>query len=206
MRAGLPHVVAAMLALAPPAIAQTGPITIYGATGPAGVAGPVGPAGAPGAAGPIGPQGPAGLAGAKGLPGANGATGTVGPVGPSGAPGPQGVAGPTGPQGVAGAQGGAGWLNAVAVQTSSFSPTPSMVGDLLLINSASAITVTIQPDGGSAGTFPTNSTFTLQSINTGTVAVSAGTGVTINTPSGLTFTKGQGISMFKTGANTWSAF
>jgi hypothetical protein len=91
-----------------------------------------------------GPQGPAGPAGATGPQGPAGATGPQGPAGPAGATGPQGPAGPkgaTGPQGPAGATGAL----SIFVKTSNFTIQPEHNGNLIRIESAGSITVTV-PD------------------------------------------------------------
>lgn len=78
---------------------------VCGPEGPQGEQGECGPAGPEGEAGATGPEGPCGPQGEPGQPGPPGETGEPGACGPTGPEGPEGPAGPIGPQGPIGLTG-----------------------------------------------------------------------------------------------------
>jgi hypothetical protein len=93
---------------------------------------------------------------------------TVGPTGPTGATGPTG---PTGPTGAAG-----GGIAAINAQTgTTYTLVAGDLNDLVTLNNASAITLTVPPS-----VFSANDIINISQIGAGQVTLAQGAGVTIN--------------------------
>jgi hypothetical protein len=110
-----------------------------------------GPAGATGALGPAGPQGPSGAsgaAGATGPAGPQGASGTAGTQGPAGAAGSTGATGPQGPAGLAGSGTGLDYQGTYA------STTSYGLGDVVVFQGSSYLSLTASNDGNTPGLNP----------------------------------------------------
>jgi hypothetical protein len=145
----------------PNVIGPTGPTGPTGATGPQGVTGDVGPTGL---TGPTGSTGPIGATGPTGLTGATGPAGATGPTGATG------LTGATGPTGAAGA------ILAINAQTgTTYTLVASDLNDLVTLNNASAITLTLPPS-----VFSANDVVNIAQIGAGQVTFAQGAGVTIN--------------------------
>lgn len=133
---------------------------------------------AAGAAGAQGTTGAQGLTGSQGIQGTIGAQGTVGQQGITGA---QGLTGAQGIQGTVGnAGGGIAGFNAQTGTT--YTLVIGDLNDLVTLNNASAITVTVPPS-----VFAANDVINLQQIGVGQVTFAQGAGVTI-TSTGATAT------------------
>lgn len=92
----------------------------------------------------------------------------VGPTGPTGATGPTG---PTGPTGAAG-----GGIAAINAQTgTTYTLVAGDLNDLVTLNNASAITLTVPPS-----VFSANDVINISQIGAGQVTFAQGAGVTIN--------------------------
>jgi hypothetical protein len=93
---------------------------------------------------------------------------TVGPTGPTGA------TGPTGPTGATGAAGGG--IAAINAQTgTTYTLVAGDLNDLVTLNNASAITLTVPPS-----VFSANDIISISQIGAGQVTLAQGAGVTIN--------------------------
>jgi Collagen triple helix repeat (20 copies) len=144
------------------ATGNPGPAGPSGSTGPQGTTGPTGPIGATGAAGATGNAGAAGATGGTGAnglagnPGATGATGSAGSAGPAGPRGNTGSNGTAGGQGATGSAGPAGanvtnsWNFAAAVASGS-TISDSDAHRIILVNNASAATITLPHASTAAG-------------------------------------------------------
>jgi hypothetical protein len=92
----------------------------------------------------------------------------VGPTGPTGA------TGPTGPTGATGAAGGG--IAAINAQTgTTYTLVAGDLNDLVTLNNASAITLTVPPS-----VFSANDIISISQIGAGQVTLAQGAGVTIN--------------------------
>jgi hypothetical protein len=92
----------------------------------------------------------------------------VGPTGPTGA------TGPTGPTGATGAAGGG--IAAINAQTgTTYTLVAGDLNDLVTLNNASAITLTVPPS-----IFSANDIISISQIGAGQVTLAQGAGVTIN--------------------------
>jgi hypothetical protein len=92
-------------------------------------------------------------------------------VGPTGPTGPTGTTGPTGPTGAAG-----GGIVAINAQTgTSYTLVAGDLNDLVTLNNAGAITLTIPPS-----VFSANDIVNIAQIGAGQVTFAQGAGVTIN--------------------------
>jgi hypothetical protein len=90
--------------------------------------------------------------------------------------GPTGPTGPTGPSGPAGATGAAGAVVAINAQTgTTYTLVAGDLNDLVTLNNASAITLTIPPS-----VFSANDSINIAQIGAGQVTFAQGAGVTIN--------------------------
>jgi hypothetical protein len=90
--------------------------------------------------------------------------------------GPTGPTGPTGPSGPAGATGAAGAVVAINAQTgTSYTLVAGDLNDLVTLNNAAAITLTIPPS-----VFSANDSINIAQIGAGQVTFAQGAGVTIN--------------------------
>ena len=97
----------------------------------------------------------------------------VGPTGPTGATGPTGTTGPTGPTG---ATGSSSSVLAINAQTgTSYTLVAGDLNDLVTLNNAGAITLTIPPS-----VFSPNDAINIAQIGAGQVTFAQGAGVTIN--------------------------
>jgi hypothetical protein len=125
------------------------------------------------AAGAAGAQG---TTGAQGLEGAQGIQGTVGAQGVDGQQGITGTQGLTGAQGLQGTIGNAGGgIAGFNAQTgTSYTLVIGDLNDLVTLNNASAITLTVPPS-----VFAANDVINIQQIGTGQVTFAQGAGVTI---------------------------
>jgi hypothetical protein len=125
---------------------------------------------AAGAAGAQGTTGSQGLTGSQGIQGTLGAQGTVGQQGITGT---QGLTGAQGTQGTTGnAGGGIAGFNAQTGTT--YTLVISDLNDLVTLNNASAITLTVPPS-----VFAANDVINIQQIGVGQVTFAGGAGVTI---------------------------
>jgi len=114
--------------------------------------------------GPTGPTGPTGSTGSTGP------TGTTGNAGATGATGPTGVTGATGPTGAAGA------ILAINAQTgTTYTLVAGDLNDLVTLNNAGAITLTVPPS-----VFSANDSLSIAQLGAGQVTLAQGAGVTIN--------------------------
>lgn len=147
---------------------------------------------ATGATGATGPTGPAGSGGGLGV------TGATGPTGPTGVGGPTGSTGSTGPTGY-----GVNTQNFNTQSGTSYTLQLVDQGVLVTLANASPITLTIPPNSSVA--FPTATVLDLAQYGAGTVTVTPGVGVTINSRGGLTALNGQysRVRLHKLGTNTW---
>ena len=121
--------------------------------------------------------GPTGATGATGVTGPVGATGTTGSIGATGATGPVGATGPTGPTGVTGATGATGVGNIAGFNTQTGTTYTLVAGDLsdiVTLNNASAITLTVPPS-----VFSANDQIHVVQYGAGQVTFAQGAGVTI---------------------------
>jgi hypothetical protein len=92
-------------------------------------------------------------------------------VGPTGPTGPTGLTGPTGPTGAAG-----GGIAAINAQTgTTYTLVAGDLNDLVTLNNASAITLTVPPS-----VFSANDIISISQIGAGQVTLAQGAGVTIN--------------------------
>jgi hypothetical protein len=90
--------------------------------------------------------------------------------------GPTGPTGPTGPSGPAGATGAAGAVVAINAQTgTTYTLVAGDLNDLVTLNNAGAITLTIPPS-----VFSANDSINIAQIGAGQVTFAQGAGVTIN--------------------------
>jgi hypothetical protein len=138
------------------------------------VQGQTGPTGPTGPAGPTGATGPTGAASSVAGPtGVTGPTGPSGPSGPTGPAGPTGAAGPTGPSGLESAQ-------TNSVKTADYTLTGSDAGALIVVNSSSARTLTVNDNLN----LQTGQRIDLLRIGSGEVLVAAD-GVTLNANPGF---------------------
>jgi hypothetical protein len=124
-----------------------GPIGLTGVTGPIGATGDIGPTG------PIGATGPAG------------ATGPTGPTGPTG------LTGPTGPTGATGVGNIAGFNTQTGT---SYTLVIGDLSDIVTLNNAAAITLTVPPS-----VFSANDQVHVVQYGAGQVSFAQGAGVTI---------------------------
>jgi hypothetical protein len=153
------------------AIISTG---IVGPTGPAGATGATGPTGATGSVGATGATGPAGATGATGPTGTTGGVGATGATGPAGATGPTGPTGLTGPTGPTGAT-GVGNIAGFNTQTgTSYTLVIGDLSDIVTLNNAAAITLTVPPS-----VFSANDQIHIVQYGAGQVTFAQGAGVTI---------------------------
>ena len=185
----------------------TGPSGSVGATGPS-VTGPTGPLTAvtvgtvttgtasvaitgtgatrtlnfvlPFATGPTGASstvtGPTGSTGSTG-PSVTGPTGSVGATGPEGGPtGSTGVAGPTG------ATGSFSDAQSINARVTGYTLVLSDAGKLVTMNTTGSVSVIIP--AASSVAFPTGTHVDIVRLNTGTVAITGATGVTVNATPG----------------------
>jgi hypothetical protein len=153
------------------AIISTG---IVGPTGPIGATGPTGPVGATGSVGATGATGPTGATGATGTTGGVGATGATGPAGatgPTGPTGPTGLTGPTGPTGATGVGNIAGFNTQTGT---SYTLVIGDLSDIVTLNNAAAITLTVPPS-----VFSANDQVHVVQYGAGQVTFAQGAGVTI---------------------------
>jgi hypothetical protein len=87
-----------------------------------------------------------------------------------------GPTGPTGPTGATGATGAAGAILAINAQTgTSYTLVAGDLNDLVTLNNASAITLTVPPS-----VFSANDTISIAATGAGQVSLAQGAGVTIN--------------------------
>lgn len=172
-----------------------GPI---GATGPQGLIGPTGPQGVQGIQGPQGLTGPTGPAGTTGATGATGATGPTGPIGPQGVAGEVGATGPTGPQGEVGPTGPTGPTGA----TGEIGPTGptgpiGLTGDIGPTGPTGPTGAT-GPTGPSVtaesfGSFYTTEEQSVDNSSFPLTNISAVTGMTIDTATGIVTLENPGF-------------
>lgn len=187
----------------------TGPIGLTGATGPTG---PTGPSGATGPSGPAG--GPTGSTGPTGPAGATGATGPTGPAGANGTNGIDGVTGPTGPAGATGPSGPSGPSGAtgqvsipsITTKTANYSVLQTDMGNLILVDSASQITVTLPLNSNQL--ISNGNGISIVQYGNASVKIDGESGVTIlsnaATPSQPTSrTKYSGMVATKIATDTW---
>jgi len=142
---------------------------------------------------PTGPTGPAGTNGATGPTGANGSNGASGPTGPTG----PSVTGPTGASGTfATAQ------TVSADKTADYTLVLGDAGSLLVLNKATAFTLTVPTNASVA--FSTGTRIDLLQTGAGQVTVS-GTGVTFRSTPGSKFrAQYSGATLVKIATDTWS--
>ncbi len=140
-----------------------------GATGVTGAQGNTGATGETGAIGNTGAQGNTGLTGNTGAIGNTGAQGNTGLTGNTGAQGNTGLTGNTGATGAAGA------ILAINNNTgTSYTLQLTDLNDLVTLNNASAITLTVPPS-----VFSPNDVVNITQIGAGQVTFAQGAGVTI---------------------------
>jgi len=138
------------------AIGNTGPTGSTGST----VTGPTGAVGETGAVGATGPTGSNGTNGSTGATGLTGATGAIGSTGSTGA---------------TGATGAAGAILAINNDTgTSYTLQLTDLNDLVTLNNASAITITVPPS-----VFSPNDVVNVAQTGSGQVTFAQGSGVTI---------------------------
>jgi hypothetical protein len=137
----------------------------------AGLIGATGPTGATGATGPAGTTGPTGATGTTGAVGATGATGPAGATGPTGPTGPTGLTGPTGPTGATGVGNIAGFNTQTGT---SYTLVIGDLSDIVTLNNAAAITLTVPPS-----VFSANDQIHVVQYGAGQVSFAQGAGVTI---------------------------
>lgn len=176
--------------------------------GPAGATGATGAAGATGATGAAGAAGATGATGAAGSAGATGATGPTGPTGPTGATGAAGTNGTNGTNGSAGAAGADGTTTlTINPQTSTYTLAASDANGptLMLMNSGSALSLNIPPNGSVAIAIGRTILFAQKGV--GQLSLVPGGGVTIRTSTSLT-TRAQYSSggITKVDTDEWYAF
>jgi hypothetical protein len=158
---------------------DTGTTGATGTTGETGLTGYVGAVGPTGVTGPIGATGSTGSSGATGATGPVGATGVSGSIGATGSTGPIGVTGPQGEVGATGATGETGSSSSVlgikARNGTTYTLVAGDLNDLVTLNNASAITLTIPPS-----VFSANDAINIAQIGAGQVTFAQGAGVTIH--------------------------
>jgi hypothetical protein len=119
----------------------------------------------------VGPTGPAGATGATGPTGATGATGATGTAGATGPTGPTGLTGPTGPTGATGVGNIAGFNTQTGT---SYTLVIGDLSDIVTLNNAAAITLTVPPS-----VFSANDQIHIVQYGAGQVTFAQGAGVTI---------------------------
>ncbi len=162
----------------------TGAVGETGAQGNTGLTGVTGAVGNTGANGNTGMTGATGVTGAQGNTGATGETGAIGNTGAqgntgltgnTGAIGNTGAQGNTGLTGNTGATGAAGAILAINNNTgTSYTLQLTDLNDLVTLNNASAITLTVPPS-----VFSPNDVVNITQIGAGQVTFAQGAGVTI---------------------------
>jgi len=161
-------------------LAAKGAVGNTGATGVTGAAGDTGDTGATGVTGAsvtgnTGSTGVTGSTGATGATGVTGNTGAVGNTGAIGATGPTGSTGAVGEPGVTGSTGAAGAILAINNNTgTSYTLQLTDLNDLVTLNNASAITLTLPPS-----VFSPNDVVNITQTGAGQVTFAQGSGVTI---------------------------
>jgi hypothetical protein len=177
--------------------------------GSTGVQGNQGNQGNQGWQGSVGSTGVQGNQGNQGWQGLVGSTGVQGNQGNQGWQGWQGSVGSTGVQGNQGNQGWQGYQGPYtptsidAQSGTTYTLALSDAFECVTLTNSSAITVTVPPNSSVAFAISTSIDF-LQ-LGTGLVTFAAGTGVTINSKSGILYMNGQysGATLIKTATNTW---
>jgi hypothetical protein len=166
---------------------------------------PIGPTGP---TGPTGPSvtGPTGAAGSNGTIGVNGDTGPTGPTGPTGAAGSNGTIGTNGATGPTGPTGSSGTFataqTVVADKTADYTLVLGDAGSLLVLNKATAFTLTVPTNASVA--FATGTRIDLIQTGAGQVTVS-GSGVTFRSTPGSKFrAQYSGATLVKLATDTWS--
>ena len=96
--------------------------------------------------------------------------------GPTGATGPTGPTGPTGATGVTGSSGPGGAILAINAQTgTTYTLVAGDLNDLVTLNNAAGITLTVPPS-----VFSANDSLSIAQLGAGQVTLAQGAGVTIN--------------------------
>jgi len=109
-------------------------------------------------------------------PNVAGPTGPTGPTGTTGATGSTGGTGTAGATGATGATGAAGAILAINAQTgTTYTLVAGDLNDLVTLNNAAGITLTVPPS-----VFSANDTINIAQIGVGQVTFAQGAGVTIN--------------------------
>lgn len=92
---------------------------------------------------------------------------------------------------------------AVVVESASFTLTLAHASQIVEVNSASAVSVTVPPD--SSLNFPVGYPVDIVAAGTGVVTITPGSGVTIRSAGGLSAVDGQwsAVTLYRRAANEW---